>query len=929
MLGLDDPSTDETYGADFSALLRFLDVTSDPSVPLAMLAQLAYSPWAGLPGVPHLAVAVAGDTGIRKSAMAGIVTGAQSRLWAPVDGDADRATVNVRHGASSKIGMDRLLYHLAGGVAVVDDAFAGNLAPGDVRAQWMMLSGLAQSMATQKGGTKATRDGVGIRTDRYPRCCLLVTAEDYPDEDQHGSEIARYLALRANGEVDTAVLTEVQQSIRAISRAHARMIQDGLADLTAAPRAIAWAREQAADWERNGHNRARHNAILAVAGVRLLADGWERAGLGSGEALALQGADIIHEIADAQARRCGMTRAGQTARNPVVLFTRRFREMLRDGTWYLASPTRGPDNAALPPVIPSYSPGVAGWRQGAVLGGPGGTQWFPAGRGDPLGAVRVWGGSGRSPWRHVMLVIRSSEWGDIADMIRRRVRERDGWPMPAAEDLLRMLVDEGWVKEATAKPSALWNDEPKPRVLKLDLGRLLEIPESDGQDDDSRDDLGSGGGGSGGGREVTDLVSEFDPRCLACGEMTGARESEDGAYRWNEVEPLQASCAIPEPKQAEPAQAIIPEQVKSEQVPEPAWQGPGHTGKSLSALRATLVRRGWDVPSDEFVRAVADRITAAFPVDGKPGSGGPGLVWAEGPGRTGYRLFRQEQSHGTRRLPPDERLGDVNCPWVMPRQEWHRPLTDDERQQPFFVSFDINGAYLAAASQPLGTGRPVHLTDTGRITIRKNVPALYRLDVDPTTAGLLPMLVAANGWYASPIAWYLHERGLVRRVEEALVWPTTESYVWLDRWYQAIRDARSWLASDGGHDQAGRAAADCVKALYTTFLAGWMASPKNSTNLYRPDWRAHTVSRAAANQARALDTVREQTGRTPFAIRVDAVWFTANSPDDIPTGLQIPDNKKLGKWKPNGAGPITPNITATLDSGIGGVHAALREAATS
>ncbi|WP_207634558.1 hypothetical protein, partial [Candidatus Frankia alpina] len=87
--------------------------------------------------------------------------------------------------------------------------------------------------------------------------------------------------------------------------------------------------------------------------------------------------------------------------------------------------------------------------------------------------------------------------------------------------------------------------------------------------------------------------------------------------------------------------------------------------------------------SDGFVRAVADRITAAFPVDGKPGSGGPGLVWAEGPGRTGYRLFRQEQGHGTRRLPPDERLGDVDCPWVMPRQEWHRPLTDDERKQAF------------------------------------------------------------------------------------------------------------------------------------------------------------------------------------------------------------------------------------------------------
>ncbi|THJ74541.1 hypothetical protein E7Y31_10810, partial [Candidatus Frankia alpina] len=467
VLGLDEPSTDETYEADFSVLLRFLEVTSDPSVPLAMLAQLAYSPWAGLPGVPHLAVAVAGNTGLRKSAMAGIVTGAQSRLWVPVDGDADRATVNVRHGASSKIGIDRLLYHLAGGVAVVDDAFAGKLTPGDIRAQWIMLSGLAQSMATQKGGTKATRDGVGIRTDRYPRCGLLVTAEDYPEEEQHGSEIARYLALWADGEVDTAVLTEVQQSIRAISRAHARMIRDGLADLTVAPRAIAWAREEMAEWERNGHNRARHNAMLAVAGVRILADGWERAGIGPGEAFAPWGADVIHGIADAQARRCGMTGAGQTARNPVVLFVRRFREMLRDGTWYLASPTRGPDDAAVPPSIPGYGPGVVGWRQGAVMGEQEGTQWFPAGRGDPLGAVRVWSGSGRTPWRRAMLVIRSSEWDDVADAIRRRVRDRDEWSMPAARDLLRLLADEAWVKSVASEKSALWEDGTRPHVLKF------------------------------------------------------------------------------------------------------------------------------------------------------------------------------------------------------------------------------------------------------------------------------------------------------------------------------------------------------------------------------------------------------------------------------------------------------------------------------
>ncbi|THJ74194.1 hypothetical protein [Candidatus Frankia alpina] len=969
LFSLDDPSTDLQYPDDLAHLFRFAStlMPADAVVPIALVSALLWAPWAGLPETDtlpkcdHLAVLLAGRSGIMKTAQAGVILGAQSSTFRPRKGAPVPATVMLRHGAqnggSSPIGAQRTLWALAGLLALVDDAFADELSESEVHSQWISLGSLANSMAEQNAGAKAKQRGSGTMPARYPRCCIIATAEDLPNEDRHVSTAARFYALKTESKADPAALTAVQHNVRGLSRAHARIVQETLSDLDIPRRARAWAEEQVSGWDtRSHHDRAVVNATLVLAGWHLLIEAARRAGFGDLDGLSMDGwemwgAEQIHRGMDEQARRGNVTADGQVARDPVQLFLRRFREFLTDGTHFLADPERADDGAAYPPLLLAghgYGPAAVGWRQGPRVTANGfgpATQWLAAGHGDPLGAVhvRARGTSGPQPFSPVMLVMKSSLWDDLVRLVDRRSRERDRYGISDTPSrLLARLVERGVAKSAKPEGSALWKGKGsrKPDVLKFDLLRLLgdDITEEDWTEPDSGDSLGTENNPAAPAKLGAQASApEFDPRCLACGEMAGAREPGDSAYWRNGVGPLHASCDIPAqvepaqeviPAQVEPAQEVIPAQVEPEQVPEPAWREPEHTGKSLAALRATLVRRGWDVPSDEFVRAVADRITAAFPVDGKPGSGGPGLVWAEGPGRTGYRLFRQEQSHGTRRLPPDERLGDVNCPWTMPRQEWHRPLTAGERQQEFFVSFDINGAYLAAASQPLGTGRPVHLTDTGRIQIRKNVPALYRLDVDPTTADLLPMLFAANGWYAGPIAWYLYERGLVRRVEEAFVWPTTESYVWLDRWYQAIRDARSWLAGDGGHDQAGRAALDCVKALYTTFLAGWMASPRNSTNLYRPDWRAHTVSRAAANQARALDKVREQTGRTPFAIRVDAVWFTANLPDDIPTGLDVPDNKKLGKWKPNGAGLLTPNVVAALDSGIGGVHAALREAAT-
>ncbi|THJ71155.1 hypothetical protein E7Y31_15430, partial [Candidatus Frankia alpina] len=704
LLGLDDPSTDEQATADLLSLFRFPAlVPDDPAVGITLVSLLAYAPWAGLPetdtlpGVGHLAVMLAGTSGLRKTAMAALVLAAQSSTYRPAKGKPVTATVRLRHGAknggSSAIGAQRTLWALSGLSALVDDAFAEELTAPEIHGQWIELSGLADSMAEQNSGVKATRTGSGLMPSRYPRCCLLATAEDLPDEDRHVSGVARWFALKTESSVDLATLTEMQANVRALSRAHARIVQDTLADLDIPRRAVAWAEEQVSGWDTsNAHSRAAQNAVFTLAGWRLLTWAGERAGLTDMDSWTAWGAEKIHTAMDAQARRGGIVGNTQAARDPVKLFLRRFREALTDGTWYLAAPERADDGAAMPPTaIPGYGPAAVGWRQGSRVTADGfgpATQWFTTGRGDPLGAVRVKkpGTRGPRPFAPAMLVMRATLWDDVVRTVARRARERDGHGISDTPTvLLGRLVEQGIAKSIKSECSKLWEEKAPilPRVLKFDLSRLLDDDITNPNEDDSSPD----NRGQEPEPEPTTpgrlgaQVPEFDPRCLACGEMTGAHEPGDGAYWWNGVGPLHASCDIP--ALVGPALAPTPEQTESAQVLEPAWQGPEHTGKSLAALRATLVRRGWDVPSDEFVRAVADRITAAFPVDGKPGSGGPGLVWAEGPGRTGYRLFRQEQSHGTRRLPPDERLGDIDCPWTMPRQEWHRPLTTGERQQEF------------------------------------------------------------------------------------------------------------------------------------------------------------------------------------------------------------------------------------------------------
>lgn len=980
VLGIGEPSTDETYADDVAVMLLFLSLHDDPAIGWVHLAQLGYGPWAGLSGLRHLATAIVGTTGSRKSAVSGLINAAQSRGFMPTRARAHIPTVKMRHAASSKVGAERTLYHYGSGTATVDDLFPGNQTASEVRADWITASAIADKMADQSGGQKGRREGNGLNPGLYPRCCLHFTMEELPYVDQHGSEAARLLIVWMDGPVNIDILSFLQepQNVTAIRRAYARMIRDVLADIDMPIRAHARALDTMDRWPRVGHNRAWDNGAAMLTGALLFTDAVERSEFGPTGHLVAQAEATVREILARQASRCGMVGDRQAARDYVTLFVKGVRKLLKAGSMHLSGPMRDATGAAIPPHVPDYHSDDFGWIATPIRPSDDSTEagslWRASGK--AFGAIhrRVEGATGRvqndfptGSWR-----VRVAEWPELCELIAGTT----DWPMPHASELRRILAKDGLLHSEKAWVAAIW-DGRREKTLSLDLHRIMawtddddDAPNNSGGRDQDGDDSGGGDDTPTPDPALAELASAeqhemsypsalpwdalgLTPEqaamaangevstgpCLGCGEPMAPHVPGDGVYvnETGDYVQMHPSCDAPVPATA--TQAELPGEVPAQAAPMPepheagsgigaakpddaGWTAPELTPAALESIRRTLAEREWDGPTDNaFIAAVAARITSAFPSKGLPGSGGNGLVWdGAGRGLTGYRLFRMVQGRAPRRLPPDERIGDVSHPVPTPRATWHRPLTPDERAAQFLVRYDVNGQYLAAAGAiPLGTGRPVHLTE--RITISPKAPAYYRLTVAPEATDSAPFVAHGDGWYSAPAARYLADRGFVLSVDEGWVW--TDGHPWLDRWYRVTRDARTHLIT--GATDVDRAALAAVKALYATFLGGWLASEQyNTTPLFRPDWRAHVRDRAAANQARALDKVRVESGRTPFALYKDAAYFTSESPDEIPGGLVVSD--QIGKWKLEAFGEMTTGVIESLDTGTGDVFGILRKA---
>lgn len=514
VLALDDPSGPEQFGDDLLALLRLTDLLPDqPYIPVALLGQLMWAPWSSDDSLGRAPVVLKGDSGLRKTAMAGLIIAAQSRTYGGGgEGQEVPVTVNARDMASSRIGTDRVLYPLRGMVALVDDLFAGRMAGKEAHQAWKYLSSVANNSVLGSGGAKGTKSALGIKADRYPRGCPLATAEELPDEDQHASEVNRTAALDLRTAVRLDVLTELQGDPRALSRAHAGMVQRGLRDLDAPKRALAEATQQVQGWNVTGHARAGAAYSKLLAGLLLYGDHLRDACEIDPKPLITEWSDALACALDEQAHRCGMSSGRQDARDHTMLFVRHLTALLGESAdLYAAHATKTvPMPSAFndgdgvprhqPPEVPGYSPGVLGWRQG-------GNGWAPAVAGEPIGAVHVDAGKGRPAWRPITLRIKPRVFSAVYERIKARVAAVQGWPMPSEDTMRRKLAEAGFLRSTVAGKEQLWTGEGTTKVLMLDLGKTLDIEPPESEDGGGRD--GDGGSPVDGG--PTELQPEPEP----------------------------------------------------------------------------------------------------------------------------------------------------------------------------------------------------------------------------------------------------------------------------------------------------------------------------------------------------------------------------------------------------------------------------------
>jgi len=490
-LSLPDPSSEGQAAEDFWELIKVLELMpGQPVVPLALLAQLAWAPWANRYGMVSLIIA--GETGSRKSAMAGVIMATQSRTEVYGPGQEPRATAKLRHGASTAIGIDRALYPLGGMVGLVDDGFATKATPNEYVAQWRTLSLIGDNTATQSGSAKGAREAGSMRPEEYPRACLLVTAERLPGESDHGSEVARYVAFTLSAPVDLDALSTAQteSATRARGRAHAAMIQAGLADIEAPARALAWANEQVDSWGNVGHGRAKIGYTTLLAGARLLAERAVRLQMAESadhfmESLGV--VELLRVACEDQARRAG-TVSGQAATSDYVgVFCRTVREMLSEQALWVADGAHA-ENGHRPPAATGVAgAGALGWRQSAVSGEAltaydNGVMWQP-GRGDPVGGYLAAEDHGRptaTGFAHA-LHVPSRSWSDVMAKVGDAAIRLTGWSLPGPDEMLALLVKAGIATNTQNAQQRIFGG--KPRCYTFDLARLLGADDEQGDDD--------------------------------------------------------------------------------------------------------------------------------------------------------------------------------------------------------------------------------------------------------------------------------------------------------------------------------------------------------------------------------------------------------------------------------------------------------------
>jgi hypothetical protein len=294
-----------------------------------------------------------------------------------------------------------------------------------------------------------------------------------------------------------------------------------------------------------------------------------------------------------------------------------------------------------------------------------------------------------------------------------------------------------------------------------------------------------------------------------------------------------------------------------------------------------------------------------------------GTRYQSGPGS----WFRTVIERSRKRGAFEADLAPINfpLPWhempsIAPQMAWERSLLDDERRHRYVWRFDNNKNFIAAMNRlrlPLGVPE---LVKAGSFDPKRAGCWQARITGEPHHAGLLPhpcYRTGAHAGFDAP-AWYTSSQlaraqSLGCKISAAEAWIYPRSAPMLEQTYRLVRDA--FLELDRLESAGNRSAAlatSILKDSYTRGL-GWLdltheREEDEPIDLHRPDWYAEIRAAGWASILRQLHTAADFSGRAPFAIAVDACYFTSDCSDPIKAAREIglPLGRRLGVFKPDG-----------------------------
>jgi len=242
------------------------------------------------------------------------------------------------------------------------------------------------------------------------------------------------------------------------------------------------------------------------------------------------------------------------------------------------------------------------------------------------------------------------------------------------------------------------------------------------------------------------------------------------------------------------------------------------------------------------------------------------------------------------------------------------------------AAYDVNGAWLSAATCELPAGPPDILTDPGQ---PGDVPGYVRVtNLDGEVPHGIGSRWEPGMWMPTPIVQYLRDQTLVVEVDRAILWLNHKR--WLDPHVEMIRGVRSALlgimaATEEGEALAAAAVLGVVRGIYQRMCGGLLASQTyNPGATYQPVWADMIPAVAQSRMLRNIDKVRGGAVQL-VGVHVDAAWFALPRAWADPPGLPI--SAQLGKFKTAGRIPWTAEISeAWVDQDSETIRKALADA---